>query len=102
MGLLCVYLKVTMMHLAQLVWAGPGLSSENSSASHSGGSWSPHPLWASHSPRGGMIMPGLPMQLDCHRIDGESIYNAHALTMFQTIFSAHVISKSLKSNLAVI
>ena len=27
MGLLYVCLKVTMMHLAQLVWAGPGLSS---------------------------------------------------------------------------
>lgn len=50
-----------------------GTRAELSSASHSGGSWSPHPLWASHSPRGGMIMPGLPMQLDCHRIDRESI-----------------------------
>ena len=98
MGLLCVYLKVTVMHLAQLVWAGPGLSSENSSASHSGGSWSPHPLWASHSPRGGLIMPGL---LCSWIVTGliESIYNAHALTMFQIIFSAHVIPKSLKSNL---
>lgn len=82
-----------LMHLAQLVWAGPGLGSGNSSASHSGGSWSPHPLWASHSPREGMIMPGLPMQLDCHRIDGENVYNAYALMMFQTILSAHVISK---------
>ena len=40
-----------------------------------------------------MIMPGLPMQLDCHRIDGENVYNAHALMMVQTILSAHVISK---------
>ena len=64
-----------------------------SSCLSQGGSWSPHPLWASHSPREGMIMPGLPMQLDCHRIDGENVYNAHALMMVQTILSAHVISK---------